>query len=67
MKFELESEYIEMIKLLKLLGIAESGAEAKQIVESGDVAYNGSVDYRKRLKVRKNDQVSVHGVVINIV
>lgn len=67
MTFELESEYIELIKLLKLIGIAESGAEAKQIVEAGEVLYNGTVDLRKRLKVRKNDLLLVHGVEIKVV
>lgn len=67
MTFELESEYIELIKLLKLLGIAESGAEAKQIVEEGEVLYNGKVDFRKRLKVRKNDVLQVHEIEIKVV
>ena len=67
MKFDLQQEYIEMIKLLKLTGIADSGGEAKQIVDAGEVNYNGEIDYRKRLKVRSGDVVLVHGVQIDVV
>ena len=34
-EFKLSSEYIELIKLLKLLRIAETGGHAKIIVEEG--------------------------------
>ena len=39
------AEYIELIKLLKLLHIAESGGHAKIMVEDGDVKLNGEVEY----------------------
>lgn len=67
MEFKLESEYIELIKLLKLTGICESGGMAKQVVADGEVKYNGEVDYRKRLKLRKGDVVEVFGEEIKIV
>ncbi len=67
MTFELKTEYIELIKLLKLMGIAESGGMAKQMVEDEMVIYNGSVDTRKRLKVRKGDKISVDEIQIEVV
>lgn len=66
MDFELTQEYIELIKLLKLTGIAESGGEAKKIVEEEQVHYNGKIDTRKRLKVRKGDTIHVFDHQINI-
>ena len=59
-------QYIELIKLLKLTGVAESGGEAKKIVEEEQVQYNGKVDTRKRLKVRKGDTIHVFDHQINI-
>jgi ribosome-associated protein len=67
MDFELTSDYIELIKLLKITGIAESGGMAKQIVENEEVLYNGVIDTRKRLKLRKGDQIKVHDVEINLI
>jgi ribosome-associated protein len=59
MNFELSQEYIELIKLLKLVGIAETGGMAKALVEDEQVRYNGQIDTRKRLKVRKGDIIEV--------
>ncbi|MDR0971380.1 MAG: RNA-binding S4 domain-containing protein [Bacteroidales bacterium] len=59
-------EYIHLIQLLKLLGIAESGAMAQNMVLDGLVKVNHIVDYRKRAKIRKNDVVQVLGKTIEI-
>tara|TARA_B100000965_G_scaffold398388_1_gene416437 strand:+ start:294 stop:497 length:204 start_codon:yes stop_codon:yes gene_type:complete len=67
MEFELEQDYIELIKLLKVLGIAESGAVAKLMVENEEVVCNGIVEHRKRLKLKKGDTVIVDETTIKIV
>lgn len=41
LEFELTEDYIELIKLLKVLQIAENGAMAKTLVENGEVGRNG--------------------------
>ena len=51
--FELTEVYIELIKLLKVLQIAENGAMAKTLVENGEVVRNGEPESRKRAKIRK--------------
>ena len=58
-EFQLTSEFIELIKLLKLLGICESGADAKLMVEEGSISYNNEVEYRKRKKLRKGDLIII--------
>jgi ribosome-associated protein len=67
MTFELKTEYIELIKLLKIMGIADTGGMAKQIVEDEEVFYNGTIDTRKRLKVRKGDTIRVHDIEVKVV
>jgi len=67
MDFELTKEYIELIKLLKIMGVAESGGMAKNMVEEDEVYCNGVLEKRKRLKVRKGDQISVFDVEINVI
>ena len=60
------AEYIELIKLLKLLHIAESGGHAKIMVEDGEVKLNGEVEFRKRAKLRVDDIVEASGKKITI-
>lgn len=67
MNFELSQEYIELIKLLKVTGIADTGGMAKALVEDEEVLYNGQIDTRKRLKVRKGDIIEVLDQKITII
>jgi len=59
-------EFIELIKLLKLLHIAQSGGHAKIMVEEGEVRLNGEVEYRKRAKLRPGDVVEASGKEITV-
>ncbi len=65
-EFKLTSEYIELVKLLKLLRIAETGGHAKILVEEGEVFLNGEQEFRKRAKLRSGDKVEVLGEKIVI-
>lgn len=58
-EFDLNSEYIELIKLLKVLSIAESGGQAKMMVENGEVVLNGEQELRKRAKLKKGDEIEI--------
>lgn len=68
MKFELQDEYIELFKLLKVLDLVDSGAQAKMIVADGYVTRNGEVELRKRAKIIAGDVLLVGGdVTIEVV
>ena len=54
---ELESEFVELYKILKFEGLAESGGDAKQAIADGLVSVNGEVETRKRKKIRPGDQI----------
>ena len=59
MKFELEDEFIELFKLLKVTGVAESGAQAKMLIEEEQVKRNGEVELRKRAKIVSGEVIEV--------
>ena len=40
--FKVDGEYIELMALLKAVGIAQTGGHAKMIVDEGNVIRNGS-------------------------
>ena len=65
--FSLKGDYIQMIQLLKALNWVEHGAMAQWAVEEGLVKYNGEVALRKRLKVKKGDQVEFNGQLVKVV
>ena len=66
-EFKLTEEYIELVKLLKLLRIAQTGGHAKIIVEEGEVIRNGEPEYRKRAKLIKGDIIEVAGETIKVI
>ena len=65
--FKVEGDYIPMIQLLKATNLVETGGEAQIFVAEGEVLYNGEVDYRKRLKVKKGDLVEFRGTKIKVI
>lgn len=66
MIYQLTEEYIELYKLIKLLDLVDSGADAKMIVADGHVIRNGEVETRKRAKIRMGDKLVIGDVTIEI-
>lgn len=58
-EFEINTEYIELIKLLKATRVVESGAMAKAVVEDELVFRNGELETRKRAKIRPGEVVTL--------
>ncbi len=61
--FELRSDVIDLLQLLKASGYAATGGEAKMMVEDELIAVNGEVESRKRRKLRAGDSVEIDGQV----
>ncbi|MDP4184359.1 MAG: RNA-binding S4 domain-containing protein [Bacteroidota bacterium] len=59
-------EYIELVSLLKILKIAESGGQAKMFVSNGEVLRNGQPESRKRAKLRTGEEIEIFGIKIRI-
>ena len=66
-EFKITGEYIELIQLLKALGLAQTGGHAKMIVEEEMVIRNGEVETRKRAKLIPGDVVEVQDFSIRLV
>lgn len=65
--FKIEGEYIELIQLLKAIGMASTGGHAKMIVDEEMVTRNGELETRKRAKLIVGDVVLVQGMEITMV
>lgn len=60
-QFELKTEFIDLLQLLKATGYAATGGEAKMMVEDGLIDVNGEQESRKRRKLRLGDKVNIDG------
>jgi len=58
-EFKIKGDYIELIQLLKAVGIAQTGGHAKLIVDDGIVFRNGELEIRKRAKLVVGDLIEI--------
>ena len=58
-EFKINGDYIELLALLKAIGIAQTGGHAKMIVDEGVVVRNGNVELRRRAKCIKGDIIKI--------
>lgn len=65
-RFKIEGDYIELIALLKAMGIAETGGHAKFIVDEGVVMRNGEQELRKRAKLIPGDVIEIDDIRIEL-
>ena len=59
MDFILRGDYIELDKLLKATGLAESGGRARMMIVEGLVQVDGQPESRKTAKIRAGQAVAV--------
>ncbi len=62
--FTLTDDYIELFKLIKVLDLVNSGADAKQIITDGHVKKNGKIELKKRAKIVSGDKIQIADVNI---
>jgi len=66
-EFQLRGEYIELDKLLKATGVADSGGQARMMITEGLVQVDGQAESRKTAKMRAGQVVSAQGQRIRLV
>ncbi len=62
----IREQTIRLGQLLKLAGLAESGAHARELVQDGEVRVNGEVDVRRGRQLRRGDLVTVDGETVRV-
>jgi ribosome-associated protein len=65
--FEIKDDYIELNKLLKVTGFAETGGMANNFIEDGMVSVDGVVESRKRRKVKNEMVVEINNRKIKVI
>lgn len=63
---EISKQPVELFKILKFEGIADSGGQAKAMIDDGQVIVNGVVETRKRKKIVSGDTLECLGEAFEI-
>lgn len=58
---KINTEYIKLEQFLKLVEAAQSGGEAKHMIQDGQIQVNGETEIRRGKKLRPGDEVLVNG------
>ena len=61
---KIQTEFIRLDALLKLASVAQTGGQAKWMIQDGTVRYNGEICTQRGKKVRRGDTVSVNDLTI---
>lgn len=56
-----DADAIRLDQFLKLSGIADTGGQAKMMIQAGEVKLNGVAETRRRKKLAPGDVVEVGG------
>lgn len=64
--FQLNSEYVELNQLLKMVGLCDSGGAGKALVAEGVVSVDGAIELRKTAKIRAGSVVSLGDVTVSV-
>lgn len=64
--FDLQKEFIELNKLLKVLNLAETGGHANLLIDEGLVRVNSHKETQRRKKIRKGDVVQFEATTITV-
>jgi len=62
----LNTEPVELYKILKFESLASSGGEAKVLIDEGLVRVNGEPEFRRRRKIVSQDIIEFDGVVLRM-
>ena len=67
LSLELRGDYIELDKLLKATGLADSGGQARAFIAAGEVSVDGRIELRKTAKMRAGQVVSFGGQQVRVI
>jgi ribosome-associated protein len=63
---EISTEFIKLESLLKFEGVAETGGDAKLLIQEGQVQVNGEVCTMRDKKIRPGDVVTLGDIEITV-
>lgn len=62
----MQDDTIKLDQFLKFQGLAQTGGQAKLLIQSGEVRVNGAIETRRGRKLVKGDRVTTLGETIEV-
>lgn len=62
----MQDDTIKLDQFLKFQGLAQTGGQAKLLIQSGEVRVNGKIETRRGRKLVKGDRVTTLGETIEV-
>lgn len=66
LKLQIKDDHIKLGQAMKLAGLADSGVEAKLLIQDGQVSVNGEVEYQRGKKLQDGDIFEYDGSQVRI-
>ena len=63
---KIKDEFIKLGQALKLAGLVDSGIEAKEVIQKGEVLVNGEVDTRRGKKLIPGDSFTFRNKTVKV-
>jgi ribosome-associated protein len=61
-----EENYIKLDSFMKWQNLAETGGQAKLLIQNGEVRVNGKIETRRGRKLVKGDKVTFKGRTVTV-
>lgn len=61
-----DEDQLRLDQFLKITGLADTGGQAKMMIQGGEVQVNGVVETRRRKKLSVGDLVTVGGETLEV-
>ena len=65
-EIQIRDDFIKLGQALKLAGLADSGVDAKCMIQEGHVKVNGEKEYQRGKKLYPGDVFSYHGQDVRV-
>ena len=65
-KITIRDEFIKLGQAMKLAGLIDSGVEAKEVIQGGQVQVNGETDLRRGRKLVPGDTFTYKGKTVKV-
>ena len=66
-EIKIRDEFIKLGQAMKLAGLVDEGAQAKEVIQDGQVKVNGEVDTRRGRKLYNGDIFSFAGREVKVI
>lgn len=63
---KINTEFIKLEQLLKWAGIADSGADAKALINEGKIKLNGAIEKQRGKKIRSGDSLEIGSTLLKV-